>query len=363
MIPAMRLSDLRLGAWLLYVVIVAAGAWWGGIAAWASFLLGGTIYPLIDALRVAPVGHESRGDVPASDTLLVLYAVAQTAVVAWILYLVTTRPYGFGELVGIALSLGTLTGGIGIPAAHELVHSRSKALRGVGLYLLAFVLYMHFRIEHVHGHHRAVATPDDPATARRGEGLWTFIARSVPQQFASAWRIEQRLRTRPDGTPKRMHRLVGYVAIEAAVLLAVGLALGAVALVVVIGQAVTAVVFLEATNYIEHYGLQRRRTPKGYEPVAPRHSWNTTSLLTNSLAFNLGLHADHHAHPQRGFLTLRHRSEAPQLPAGYLTMLSVAAVPALWRRIIHPRLDAFQREAGDIPAHHPQQEAPYVRHA
>jgi alkane 1-monooxygenase len=359
----MRLSDLRLGAWLFYVLIVAIGAWWGGLATWASFLLGGTVYPLIDALPIGPVGQDARGDAPASNRLLVLYAGAQTAVVGWILFLVATRDHGVGELVGMALSLGTLTGGIGIPAAHELIHSRNPRLRGVGLYLLAFVLYMHFRIEHIHGHHRVVATPDDPATARRGEGLWRFVVRSVPQQFASAWRIEERLRTGSNGKAKRTNRLLGYIAMQVALLLAVGLIFGGPALLVVMGQAATAILFLEATNYIEHYGLERRRMPGGYEPVAPRHSWNTTSLLTNSLAFNLGLHADHHAHPQRGFLTLRHREEAPQLPAGYLTMLSIAAVPPLWRRIMHPRLDAFHRQAGNLPTFDPRKDEHDVYHA
>ncbi|MFC3558973.1 alkane 1-monooxygenase [Sphingomonas qilianensis] len=318
---------------------------------------------MLDALPLGPVGHSARGDAPTSNRLLVLYAAAQTAVVGWVLFLVFTRHYGVGELIGIALSLGTLTGGIGIPAAHELIHSRNQRLRGVGLYLLAFVLYMHFRIEHIHGHHHAVATPDDPATAHRGEGLWRFVARSVPQQFASAWRIEQRLRTGPKGEVKRTNRLIAYVAIQVSLLLAVGLALGVSALLVLIGQAAMAILFLEATNYIEHYGLERLRTTRGYEPVAPQHSWNTTSLLTNSLAFNLGLHADHHAHPQRGFLTLRHREEAPQLPAGYLAMLAVAAVPPLWRRIMHPRLDAFHRQAVNLSALDPLQEEHDVHHA
>ena len=73
--------------------------------------------------------------------------------------------------------------------------------------------------------------------------------------------------------------------------------------------------------------------------VSPQHSWNTNSLLSNSLAFNLGLHADHHANPQRAFPQLRQIDAAPQLPAGYLTMLSIAAVPMLWRAVMDPRLD------------------------
>ena len=36
-----------------------------------------------------------------------------------------------------------------------------------------------FAIEHVYGHHRRLATTADPATARRGEHFYAFVARSV----------------------------------------------------------------------------------------------------------------------------------------------------------------------------------------
>ncbi|WP_404326867.1 fatty acid desaturase [Aerophototrophica crusticola] len=50
-------------------------------------------------------------------------------------------------------------------------------------------------------------------------------------------------------------------------------------------------------NYVEHYGLERRPTrPGAYEPVRPRHSWDSAHRLTNWTLFNLGLHADHHTH-------------------------------------------------------------------
>ncbi|WP_404326865.1 fatty acid desaturase [Aerophototrophica crusticola] len=68
-----------------------------------------------------------------------------------------------------------VSGGIGINTAHELVHRRHAWERGLGVALLSLTLYAHFRIEHVHGHHRRVATPDDPATARLGEGVYASM--------------------------------------------------------------------------------------------------------------------------------------------------------------------------------------------
>jgi len=45
-------------------------------------------------------------------------------------------------------------------------------------------------IYHIHTHHRQVGTYDDAATARRGERLRTFMARTLTQQFAHAARFE-----------------------------------------------------------------------------------------------------------------------------------------------------------------------------
>lgn len=332
---------------LIYPMLVAAGVWFGGWTAWASFLLGGSLYPLIDALPGATIQGKGARSTYASDgySFLAVFAAIEFLVLAWTCALVATRSYAPWELVGIALSLGTLTGGIGIPAAHELIHSRDKRGRALGLLLLAPVLYMHFRIEHIYGHHNHVATPADSATARSGEGLWAFIVRSVVGQVISAWRIEERLRQAGGKKRRRVNRLIFYAGLELSLLLSVAVVFGPVVAAVFIGQAITGIIFLEATNYIEHYGLERGLLAGGkYERISIEHSWNSASFFTNSLAFNLGLHSDHHAFPQRAFPHLRHQPAAPQLPAGYLTMISIAAVPPLWRRIMDPRLRAF-REA------------------
>lgn len=340
----MQTANLRFGASLVYIAIVAIGAAYGGLAGWASILLGGTLYPLIDALPWGRVGRTESATGTNTDwstILLTLFAVAQSLVVLWILHITTIRDFALWEWLGIALSLGTLTGGIGIPAAHELIHRSDRRAGFIGLYLLALVNYMHFRIEHIHGHHLHVATPSDPATARRGEGLWLFIPRSFWGQLRSAYQIEEKLRRTSNGRPKRANRMIGYAAVQVTLLFAVGITFGSLGVFVMIVQSLMAIVFLEATNYVEHYGLVRKKVGNQFEAVSHRHSWNTDSLMTNSLAFNLGLHADHHANPKRPFPQLHHIADAPQLPAGYLTMLSIAAVPLLWRSIMDPRLDDY----------------------
>jgi alkane 1-monooxygenase len=106
-----------------------------------------------------------------------------------------------------------------------------------------------------------------------------------------------------------------------------------------IGQAFIGVGLLESINYLEHYGLRRARRPDGaFEQVRPAHSWNSNSVVSNVLLFHLQRHSDHHANPQRRFQALLHADEAPQLPAGYATMVALALVPPLWRRTMDPKV-------------------------
>jgi alkane 1-monooxygenase len=104
-------------------------------------------------------------------------------------------------------------------------------------------------------------------------------------------------------------------------------------------QAVIGFSLLEAVNYVEHYGLLRRRDSRGrYERVTPRHSWNNNHVVTNLLLYQLQRHSDHHENPARRFVALRHVDDAPQLPAGYAAMILLALFPPLWRRVMDPRL-------------------------
>ena len=113
------------------------------------------------------------------------------------------------------------------------------------------------------------------------------------------------------------------------------------------GQAVLGFCLLEAVNYLEHYGLRRRKLPTGrYERVGPQHSWNSDSIVANACLFQLQRHSDHHANPTRRYQTLRAHPDAPQLPAGYATMILLALIPPLWRHVMDRRV--LEHYGGDI---------------
>ena len=110
-----------------------------------------------------------------------------------------------------------------------------------------------------------------------------------------------------------------------------------------------AIILLETVNYLEHYGLARRRNADGrYERTNHTHSWNSNYLLTNMLLFQLQRHSDHHEYPARRYQVLRHFDDSPQLPAGYATMMVLAWIPPLWRKVMDPRVRAYYQDSPEL---------------
>jgi alkane 1-monooxygenase len=107
-------------------------------------------------------------------------------------------------------------------------------------------------------------------------------------------------------------------------------------------QAVVGFSLLEVVNYMEHYGMLRQKVGVGerqrYERVDPSHSWNSNNIATNVLLYHLQRHSDHHANPTRRYQSLRDYEQSPVLPTGYAGMIVLAIVPAVWRRVMDPRV-------------------------
>jgi alkane 1-monooxygenase len=258
-------------------------------------------------------------------------------------------PFGHGDLstpdrIGLALTIGCV-GGIGINTAHELGHKRESHERWLSKIALAQSFYGHFYIEHNRGHHVRVATPQDPASSRVGESFYQFWPRTVIGSLRSAWRLEKRRYARRRQHPLRIGNDVLNAWLMSAVLWGAMIAwLGIGIAPYLLVQAVVGFSLLEVVNYMEHYGMLRRRVGVGerqrYERVDPTHSWNSNNVATNVLLYHLQRHSDHHANPTRRYQTLRDFEESPVLPTGYAGMILLALIPALWRRVMDPRVAA-----------------------
>jgi alkane 1-monooxygenase len=243
------------------------------------------------------------------------------------------------ERVLLVVSVGMI-GSIDITAAHELVHKSSRLQKFFGRIGLLNVCYAHFEINHIEGHHVWIGTDRDESTARRGESLYKFLARTVPGCLRLSWALEvKRLRHRGLGVLTVRNRMLHYIGLQLAYLLLLVILDGVPAVLFFFGQAVAAIFMLESVAYIEHYGLLRQKLPNDrYSPMSASHSWDSYHRFSNYLEFQLQRHADHHAAPARAQELLRHAADAPRLPAGYPVMITLAMIPPVWRRVIDPRI-------------------------
>lgn len=321
---------------------VLLAAYLGGVASWLPVAYTFGALPLADAAIGVDRSDPTRPHRSLDDLPLAIWILLQVGTTVHVLREVALGDHTPAASAGLLVSLGIMNGAGGITTAHELMHRAGRLHRGAAELLMTSVAYGHFCIEHVLGHHRHVATLRDPATARAGENIYEFLLRCIPASAASAWRLERerlaRARARPFTLADRRLRLPLLLA---ALLAGITATLGPWGLVAFAAQAFVAIVLLETINYVEHYGLLRATDgDQRPERVAPRHSWNSSHRVMGWFLFDLGRHSDHHAMASRPYRELRHHEDAPQLPAGYATMLLAALVPPLWFRIMNPRLPA-----------------------
>jgi alkane 1-monooxygenase len=246
---------------------------------------------------------------------------------------------GWPAKIGLALSVGVL-GGVGINTAHEMGHKKDELERWLSKITLAQTCYGHFYIEHNRGHHKDVATPEDPASSRLGENIYRFVLRETPGAWRRAWRSEAvRLARRGQSAWSLHNEVLQPLLVTAALYGTLVAVFGRTMLIFLPLQAAFGWWQLTTANFIEHYGLLRRRAADGrYERCRPEHSWNANHIATNVILFHLQRHSDHHANPTRRYQSLRNFEGLPELPSGYPAMFALACLPWAWRRVMDHRV-------------------------
>lgn len=185
-----------------------------------------------------------------------------------------------------------------------------------------------------------MATPKDPATARLGEPLYFFWFRSHFGSYISAWKIEfDRMKIMKKGPLSFSNKMVQYSIASLGLLGFIYFYFSAFHLLCFLATAILGILLLETVNYIEHYGLLRKRNSDGtYERVRRTHSWNSNHILGRLVLFELSRHSDHHYKPDKHYQLLDSYDESPQMPTGYPGMMVLALVPPLFYRVMKKRV-------------------------
>jgi alkane 1-monooxygenase len=274
------------------------------------------------------------------DWLLYLNLPIVYGILIYGIYTISSRHISGYEFAGLIFSVGIVLGVNGINVGHELGHRQKTRERFIGKALLLPSFYMHFYIEHNHGHHLNAATPEDPATARLNQSVYSFWFTSTFRQYFSAWRIQLRLLKNSNSRFFCFKNdMLWYTLIQLSYIIAVLIAFGKIAVVFALLSGVVGFVLLETVNYIEHYGLLRLKTKSGrYERVKEIHSWNSNHVIGRIVLYELTRHSDHHYKSSKKYQILDCHDESPQMPFGYPTSMVLSMVPPLWFKIMNKRV-------------------------
>lgn len=293
-----------------------------------------------DSANLSAAEEEMARKDKTYDILLYLVLPLQYAALYMFLQSMSQDEMTLADTAGRIGVMGLLCGVFGINAGHELGHRQTFFEQTLAKMLLLTSQYMHFFIEHNKGHHKRVATPEDPSSARFGETVYRFYFRSIVFSYSSAWKIAAR-DTRKKGKPvlSLYNEMIRFSLIQAVFIVVIVYLFGWWVTGYYLLAAIIGILLLETVNYIEHYGLQRKSTGAGtYERALPQHSWNSDHVIGRLMLFELSRHSDHHYLASRKYQLLRHHDNSPQMPTGYPGMMLLSLLPPAWFYVMNRRV-------------------------
>jgi alkane 1-monooxygenase len=344
------MKDLKYFAAFILPLATWIGIKYGGLLSYGPIIIAFLIIPSLELILKPSIwNHNQEDESSRSNNILFDYLIYLNLPVYFLILVyfftsLSSREFALYETIGIISSVGLLVGTIGINVAHELGHRDKKHEQLMALSLLMTSLYMHFYIEHNKGHHKNVATKEDPSSAKYNESLYAFWFRSLVYSWLGAWKIEAKeLKKAGISVLSIDNKMIQYLFIQLTYLVVVFTIFGTKALIFAIIIALIGAILLETINYVEHYGLSRKKLDSGiYEPVREIHSWNSDHQIGRIFLYELTRHSDHHYKSTRKYQILRHFEQSPQLPYGYPGSMLLALVSPLWFKVMNKELQKYQ---------------------
>jgi alkane 1-monooxygenase len=333
--------------WAYSVPIIGMlGIHYQGVWAWSALVYAFVMIPIAEIILPVNTDNyseeeiENRLENKIFDLLLYLNVPIVYGSLLYSLYLVSTTALSNMEIAGTILSLGVILGANGINVAHELGHRKTMFEKILGKMLLIPSHYTHFFIEHNHGHHLHVSTPNDPSTAKYNQSLYAFWIQTVVGTYREAWKIQLKLNKLEN---RKIYSIKSdmfwFTIIQISYLVLIYNFFGTKAAIVAFFSGIIGFLLLETINYIEHYGLKRNQLESGrYERVSEKHSWNSNHVLGRIVLYELTRHSDHHYKSQKEYQILEYHDVSPQMPYGYPTSMVISFFPPLWFAVMNKRI-------------------------
>ena len=327
-------------------LIAFLGIYFGALWTYGGVVFAFGILPLLEIVFPTDEKNYTETEIESKlknrffDILLYLNVFIVYGILFFVLQKITTTELSISEIIGIILSIGVVLGSNGINVAHELGHRDKLYERIFGKLLLIPSHYTHFFIEHNHGHHLHVSTPEDPSTAKINQSLYAFWIQTVFGTYTKAWKIQRKLNQIENRSWYSFKNdMLWFTLIQISYLVLVYYFFGSIGLVVALMAGIVGFLLLETINYIEHYGLKRNLLPSGrYERVSEKHSWNSNHILGRIMLYELTRHSDHHYKSQKKYQVLEYHDVSPQMPYGYPTSMLLSLVPPIWFSVMNSRI-------------------------
>jgi alkane 1-monooxygenase len=327
-------------------VICIFGIYLEGFWTFAGVVFAFGILPVLELILPTDEKNYSQSETDSKlknrlfDVLLYFNVFIVYGILFFVLQKVTSEKLSLSEIIGIILSLGVVLGSNGINVAHELGHREKLYERVLGKLLLIPSHYTHFFIEHNHGHHLHVSTPEDPSTAKYNQSLYVFWIQTVFGTYTKAWQIQKKLNQIENRSWYSVKNdMIWFTIIQLSYLLSVYFFFNFIGFIVALLSGIVGFLLLETINYIEHYGLKRTLLPSGrYERVSEKHSWNSNHILGRIMLYELTRHSDHHYKSQKKYQILEYHDTSPQMPFGYPTSMVLSLFPPIWFAIMNKRI-------------------------
>jgi len=317
-----------------------------GAACFALLIYSWIIIPFLELFIDPDAGNlnDAEEDIAKKDRFYdwILYAIVlmQVPILFLFLYSMQDDSLSWLDKIGRIGTMGMLCGTFGINVGHELGHRPNKFEQALARLSLMTSLYMHFFIEHNKGHHKNVATPEDPSSARFGEMIYGFWFRTIFYSYRSAWKIANSDMEKSGKSKWNLkNEMVQAHVIQISFLSLIYFVFGLEILGYYLIAAALGILLLETVNYIEHYGLSRKQIGVGrYERAMPAHSWNSNHVIGRLVLFELSRHSDHHYLASRKYQVLKHHEDAPQMPTGYPGMMLLSLLPPAWFGVMNKKV-------------------------
>ena len=340
------MKDLKYLAALSIPIMAFIGVYFKGSFVFLTPVYAFIILPTLDLLFPMDTSNPTPEEVTTKlknnlfDWLLYLNLPVVYGLVLFALITVSTIHLELFEFIGLIFSVGIVLAVNGINVAHELGHRQTTNERFLGKALLLPSFYMHFYIEHNFGHHLHAATPEDPATAKYNQTVYSFWFTSTFRQYFNSWKIQKMLlknNKKPFFSVK--NDMLWYGIFQLSYLILIFVFFGTIGFLFALASGIVGFILLETVNYIEHYGLLRLKLPSGrYERVREIHSWNSNHAIGRIVLYELTRHSDHHYKSSKKYQVLECHDESPQMPYGYPTSMVISLFPPLWFKIMNKRV-------------------------